>query len=100
MRPQARQSEGGTTSSPGLGATLSLPGLNINWPFSQQKLYSTMQLEWLNMRPPCLRAGQRCLHQRAAPHPAARLSAMSEELANSHTDLLQRVRATAQPPYG
>jgi hypothetical protein len=36
---------GSTTSSAGLGATLSLPGLNINWPFSQLILAGVKTVE-------------------------------------------------------
>ena len=36
---------GSTTSCPGLGATLSLPGLNINWPFSQLILAGVKTIE-------------------------------------------------------
>ena len=36
---------GSTTSGAGLGATLSLPGLNINWPFSQLILAGVKTVE-------------------------------------------------------
>ena len=36
---------GSTTSCAGLGATLSLPGLNINWPFSQLILAGVKTVE-------------------------------------------------------
>ena len=36
---------GSTTSCPGRGATLSLPGLNINWPFSQLILAGVKTIE-------------------------------------------------------
>ena len=36
---------GSTTSCAGLGATLSLPGLNINWPFSQLILAGVKTIE-------------------------------------------------------
>ena len=36
---------GSTTSDAGLGATLSLPGLNINWPFSQLILAGVKTIE-------------------------------------------------------
>ena len=36
---------GSTTSGAGLGTTLSLPGLNINWPFSQLILAGVKTVE-------------------------------------------------------
>ena len=36
---------GSATSGAGLGATLSLPGLNINWPFSQLILAGVKTIE-------------------------------------------------------
>ena len=36
---------GSTTSGAGFGATLSLPGLNINWPFSQLALAGVKTIE-------------------------------------------------------
>ena len=40
-----REAGGSTTSNAGLGTTLSLPGLNINWPFSQLILAGVKTIE-------------------------------------------------------